>query len=403
VTTYKGIAAVTQTLGYLAGAAVLAAVPEARVTLARPEEPAAGSAHEPRLNIYLVQVLPDPMLRSDDLPTRDADGHLLSAPRAPVNLRYLLSFFGESEKAHLMLGAVEVALRSQAVLNPTLIRQALASYPELLDSGLDVQHPPVRVVPSSVTLEELARFWSGFLQVPYTVSTLYEALTVVLTATESVTAPLPVRQVGGGAGALPPQLKPLPTVQFTQAPPGTVVPVTGTGLSDQQLVQITGLWVPLEPGSGGLQLTLPPTVAAGTQIATLGTAAPGQSPSPIAGSLPQVLRIRPEVISVTATGTGSTASPPGTGATGVTITVAPPVQAGQEVVISLVEAGAGADPVTNSTRVTVIVSAATNQLSIAPPAGLPAGDYLTLVEVDGVASLPTAVGGLYAQPMVGIP
>lgn len=108
MTTYKGIAAVTQTLGYFASATIRSVVPEASVTLARPEEPAAGSAHEPRLNIYLVQVTPEPTMRSNDLPTRDDRGNLISVPMAPVNLRYLLSFFGSSEKAHLMLGATEL-------------------------------------------------------------------------------------------------------------------------------------------------------------------------------------------------------------------------------------------------------------------------------------------------------
>jgi len=195
VTSYKGIAAATQTLGYLAGAAVLGAVPEARVTLARPEEPAAGAANEPRLNIYLVQVLTEPTMRSNDLPTRDVEGNYVGVPLAPVNLRYLLSFFGPSEKAHLMLGAVELTLREHALLGPATIRRALAGHPDLKDSGLEAQVPPVRIVPSTVTLEELARFWSGFLQMPYTISTLYEAQTVILTSTATPVEELPVQQV----------------------------------------------------------------------------------------------------------------------------------------------------------------------------------------------------------------
>ena len=360
-TTYKGIAATTQTLGYLISTAVLAAVPEATVTLARPEEPAAGSANAPRVNIYLVQVIPDPTMRSNDLPTRDDRGNLVSVPMAPVNLRYLLSFFGASEKAHLMLGAVEIALRSRAVLDSTIITQALTGHPELQDSGLESQVPPVRFVPSSVSLEELARFWSGFLQMPYTVSTLYEAMTVILTASDSPTATLPVAKVGGGAGSLPPQLDPLPTVQFTSSPP-TVVPVTGTGLSDQQQVQIGSVSTPLEDAaSGGFQFTLPANVAAGPQTVTLG----------IPGSDPQTLRIRPEVA--------------------------------QAAVLSLLASGAGADPVADSVQLPLTVTAATTQPAFPLPQTLAAGEYLTILEVDGVASLPTLVGGVYAEPAVTEP
>lgn len=393
MTTYKGIAATTQTLGYLVSTAVLAAVPEATVTLARPEEPAAGSANAPRVNIYLVQVIPDATMRSNDLPTRDDRGNLLKVPMAPVNLRYLLSFFGASEKAHLMLGAVEIALRSGAVLDSTVITQALTGHPDLDGSGLETQVPPVRFVPSAVTLEELARFWSGFLQMPYTVSTLYEATTVILTASNRPTATLPVRQVGGGAGSLPPQLDPLPTVQFTQSPP-TVVPVSGTGLTDQQQVEVAGQWAPLEDSpAGGFQFTLPANVAVGAQSVTLGTGTAGQAPQPIVGSEPQVLRIRPEILQ-------ATVAP---GGTAVTVTVDPPLQAGQGAVLSLVASGPGADPVTDSVQLPLSVTAPTTQATFTLPAGFAAGQYLTILEVDGVASLPIAVGGVYAEPAVTVP
>jgi Pvc16 N-terminal domain len=391
-TTYKGIAATTQTLGYLVGTAVLAAVPEARVTLARPEEPAAGSANEPRVNIYLVQVIPDPTMRSNDLPTRDDKGNLVSVPMAPVNLRYLLSFFGASEKAHLMLGAVEIALRSHAVLDPTIITQALTGHPELQDSGLASQVPPVRLVPSSVSLEELARFWSGFLQMPYTVSTLYEAMTVILTAADSPTAALPVARVGGGAGSLPPRLDPLPTVQFTSSPP-TVVPISGAGLSDQQQVQVGSVWAALEPSpTGGLQFTLPANVAAGVQGVTLGSSTSGQPAAPIVGAEQQVLRIRPEVTEPAANADN----------TAVTVTVAPPLQPGQTAVLTLVASDAGADPVADSVQIPLAITAATTTATFLVPAVLPAGQYLTILEVDGVASLPTLVGGVYAEPAVAL-
>ena len=198
MTNFKGIAAVTQTLSYLMDSAIRAAVPEATISVMRPEEPAAAAANEPRLNIYLVQVTPEATMRSNDLPTRDDRGTLLTAPQAPVNLRYLLSFFGAAEKSHLMLGASEVALREHAVLDSMLIRQALASHPHLLESGLDTQVPPVRIVPSTVTLEELSRFWSGFMSMPYTVSTIYEATTVILTSAGTPAVPPAVSTVSPG-------------------------------------------------------------------------------------------------------------------------------------------------------------------------------------------------------------
>ena len=74
MSTYQGIAATTWTLQYLAGGAARLAVPEANVTLDPPEQQPAASRDEPRLNIYLVQAVPHPAMRSMDLPTRNGAG-----------------------------------------------------------------------------------------------------------------------------------------------------------------------------------------------------------------------------------------------------------------------------------------------------------------------------------------
>lgn len=391
MTTYKGIAAVTQTLGYLVSASIRDAVPEARVTLARPEEPAAGSANEPRVNIYLVQVRPEATMRSNDLPTRDDRGNLISVPRAPVNLRYLLSFFGSWDKALVMLGATELALRERAVLDSTLIRQALESHPALVDSGLDEQLPPVRLVPSSVTLEELSRFWSGFLQMPYTVSTVYDATTVVLSSSQAAGVALPVLAVGRNVGGPPPQLDALPTVQFSADAPGTAVPVTGSGLAAGQQVEVSGRWLALDPRPAvGFRFTLPDDAAAGSQVVRLGAIGEGGAPRAIPGSLPQTLRVRPELRQVSLDETGGA----------VTVTVAPPVRPGQQAVLSLVATTPGGDPAGSSAQISTIPVAASTQLTFQVPPRLPSGPYLALVDIDGVTSLPAIADGRFARPIV---
>lgn len=372
MTTYQGIAAVTQTLRYLLGAHVSQAVPEAAVTLLRPEHPPAASVNEPRLNIYLVQVLPDPTFRASDLPTRTDNGTLVNAPKAAVNLRYLLSFFGGSENAHLMLGAAELALREHAVFDPQLVRHALANHPKLLASGLETQTPPVRVVPSAVSLEDLARFWSGFLQMPYTISTLYEAMTVILTSTTPVGAqPPPVLNVNRGvAPSLPPRLEPLPTVTFD--PHGTKVPVSGHGLTGLH-VEVNGHWLPIKDNA----FTLPAAAArAGTQIVTLGTA----TNRSITGSHPQVLSVRPVITRADAQGAR------------IAIDVAPPVHPHQHVTLSLLSPA-------HSVRLSVEPTTTSPHLAFTAPKSLPNGRYLTLVDVDGVSSLPSTTTH---RPTVGL-
>lgn len=379
MTTYKGIAAVTQTLGYLAASAIRQAVPEARVTHDRPEEPAAGSAKEPRLNIYLVQVVPDPGRCSHDLPTRTTpNGALAHAPQAPVNLRYLLTFFGASQKAQLMLGAMEIALRQRPILDAMLIGQALLDHPELADSGLAAQQPPVRIVPTTTTLEELSRFWSGFLQTPYTVSTVYEATTVMLTSSSTAQATRPTAGVGGSRSTQPaPTLNPLPTVQAGED--GTTVPVSGGGLTAGMEATLAGRSFPVVAGDGGLRFVIPPDepVAAGTHPVT------------VAGSAPQPLAIRPQLLRARA------ADSP---ATTVSVTVAPPVQQGQQTVLSLVALQPDTTGQLPSATVPQTAATTDDHLRFPVPQSLPAGRYLALIEVDGITSLPTAVRGRYARP-----
>ena len=153
------------------------------------------------------------------------------------------------------------------------------------------------------------------------------------------------------------------------------------------------MWAPLEPSpAGGLQFTLPGNVAAGVQGVTLGTATSGQPAAPIAGAEQQVLRIRPEVTQPAAN----------SNSTAVTVSVAPPLQPGQTAVLSLVASDAGADPAADSVQIPLAIIATSRQATFPLPAGLAAGQYLTILEVDGVASLPTLVGGVYAEPAVAL-
>jgi hypothetical protein len=388
VTNFAGIAAVTQTLAYLAANAINVGVPEASVTTMRPEAPAAGAADEPRLNIYLVQVAANPVLRSNDLPTRNANGDLISTPQAALDLRYLFSYFGPSTKAQLMLGAIEVAMRERAELDATTVGQALAPYPELHGTGLEFQRPPVRIIPSTTTLEELSRFWSGFFQMPYTLSTMHEASPVMLSSALPTTAALPVQRPAAPAGPPAPQLDPLPAVTFS---PGLSVPVSGSGLQAGQLLGLGPRpeWLKIAPDADGrLAFTLPGDIGAGVLTAVLGGATAGQPPAPIAGSAPQSLSIRPNLTSVTLD----------SGDALLWADVEPDVLLGQHLALSLVST-APAQSGAASTRLAKIATDAGPTIAFPAP-DLPAGPYLAMIEVDGVASVPTYEGDRYVAPEV---
>jgi hypothetical protein len=206
MTTYQGIAVVTQAFGYLIGTAVRQAVPEAVVTLDPPEQQPAASRDEPRTNVYLVHVERDPVFSMADLPMRDPKGTLVGTPQVALDLRYLVSFFGPPPKSHLMLGAVQIAVHEQAFLTPKLITAACADRPDLHGSRLEDQLPPVQLAAREVSLEELTRFWSGFTNARFTLSVLFEASPVLL-ATDDVIPPPPnpdtVRPAASPIGTTP--------------------------------------------------------------------------------------------------------------------------------------------------------------------------------------------------------
>lgn len=176
MTTYKGVAAVTHTLAHLLTATIAEPLPDATLTVGAVDDRRAGSADSPRLNVLLVQVIPMTDTIAGLSPARGSS----AVTPTPLKLLYLLSFFGSAQKAQLMLGATELGLHQHPMLQPTLIREALANDPDLQDCGLD-QQEPMRVLPSAINLDEITRLWSRLAATPYTLSTLYEASVLMLT------------------------------------------------------------------------------------------------------------------------------------------------------------------------------------------------------------------------------
>jgi hypothetical protein len=176
---YLAIATVTATLRQTLGSAVATAVPGATVTTMRPDAPHDGTTPA-RVNLYLYQVTADPAYRSDDLPTRGADGHLMQRPRVALDLHYLFTFYGD--EAHLepqrMLGNVLRVLHTQPVLTPEAIQKTITAptfAPFLAKSDLGAAIEHVRFTRTELGLEEFSKLWSVFLQTPYSLSVAYQS------------------------------------------------------------------------------------------------------------------------------------------------------------------------------------------------------------------------------------
>ena len=396
---FKAVAAVTQTLKRRLEEVIQEHLPEAVVTTYRPETEVHGAERKAaRVNLFLFQVTNNPTFRNADLPTRNGDGSLVQRPQVALDLNYLLSFFGdESLAGQLLLGLTTTTLHTDPYLSPAEI-QAAVSKTRFHDSGLPDQDLTVRLAPLGLTLEELTKFWSGFFQVPYTLSLAYQASAVLLDADLTPQAQLPVRGPAlHGGPARPPQLFAVQPAALEAPLPGAAAEVTLIGRNlggpnavagfDDQLVQ-------LPPGRRESRVTvaLPPGLAAGTVSVRVGGAMPAAPGAPrlllTSNALSLVLEPRIE---------GDARFDPE--ARAVTVQVQPAVQSGQTVQLLLNEVQQG-QPSYSYLRVHQGRPAV--QLGFKTPDVQP-GVYLVQVVVAGAASRLRPDFGRYSQPVVLIP
>ncbi len=149
------------------------------------------------VNIFLYQVTPNAARRNDDLPTRRADGTLVTRPRAALDLHYLLTFYGDEAafEPQRLLGGLVRTLHAQPLLSREQIRRTLSSgaYPSLATSDLAEAVDMVRFTPQAVSLDDLSKLWSVLLQTPYDLSIVYQASVVLIEDEAPTQAALPVR------------------------------------------------------------------------------------------------------------------------------------------------------------------------------------------------------------------
>ena len=154
-----------------------------------------------QVNIYLYQVAFNPAWRNQDLPGRT--GRFDTQPPAlPLNLHYVLTFYGRKDvgqddlEAHQILGRVMRKIHDNPVITDDTILAAFANpVGDVPDPASLRQVERVRFTPITVTTEELFKLWSGF-QTPHRLSVAYEASVVLIESRRPVTTPLPVLKRG---------------------------------------------------------------------------------------------------------------------------------------------------------------------------------------------------------------
>ena len=194
---FLAIATVTATLRRMLQEVIAAEISGATVTTVRPG-PGSGLP-QTGVNVFLYQVTPNTDLRNVDLPTRRADGSTADRPVAAVDLHYLFSFYGDESllEPHRLLGGTLRALHAHPIVTRDAIRDTLADpqFGYLAGSDLADDLDVVRIVPLGLTLQELSQLWMGiFSKTDYALSVAYRASVIRLSADDTPSPALPVRE-----------------------------------------------------------------------------------------------------------------------------------------------------------------------------------------------------------------
>lgn len=393
---FRAVATVTATLQRVLQAAVQGDVPGATVTTVRPAEGQNTNLPTTGLNIYLYQVTPNAHWRNADLPARRSDGELAQRPQAALDLHYLFSFYGDdlALEPQRLLGSSVAWLHSQPLLTRAQIEAAVAdsTRPFLANSDLADQVDLVRFTPLSLSLEELSRLWSVFLQVRYVLSVAYQASVVLVERQATPRPALPARAFNLAALPLQP-----PTISRVVAQagatasitPGAAVSIEGAGL----LAPVTQVEIDGDPvattqvRATRIDLTLPADLAAGPHVVQVRhgveIGAPGTAHLAFASNL-GALVVRPIITQTAENYNIAISNVQGTGSAPrsatVVVDVAPAVRPRQTATLELLTAAGVAH-----TFLAAPHPDDTAQLTFAVR-GVAAGDYLFRVRVDGAES-----------------
>jgi hypothetical protein len=195
VSNFLAIATATATLSRALQGPVGTEIPGATVTTARPQR---QPPPNPGVNVYLYQVTPNAAWRNSDLPTRASDGRLVEQPRAALDLHYVLSFYGDEAELEpqRLLGSVVRTLHARPVLTREMVSDTVGdvAFAFLAGSNLAEEVEQVKLTPGALSLEELTKLWSVFVQVPYALSVVYQASVVLIEPEVTPHSSLPVRE-----------------------------------------------------------------------------------------------------------------------------------------------------------------------------------------------------------------
>lgn len=415
------------------GDVVVSALPPDRIDISE----TTGSS---QLNLFLYQVTPNIGWRNMGMPSRDGRGDRISNPPLALDLHYLLTAYGVKDlHSEILLGYGMQLLHETPVLTRDSIRTSLkpptsveggsdlpAELRSLFASELAEQVEQIKIVPQSLSTEEVSKLWSAF-QARYRPSAAYQASVVLIESSQSTRSALPVRarkiyvvpfrqpsieKILSQADAVSPVLADQPILA------GHRLVLRGKQLRGEDTrVEIGGIEViPLANDIEDEKITvqIPASVAAGVQgVQVVQRILMGEPPVPHEGveSNVSAFVLRPRIDPASVTFAPGGDGPAITGA--VNLSVKPAVADEQRVLLLLNELN---PPNTRPALAYTFKAPFGHQLSppLSPPeltenlsvpvSGVKAATYLVRVQVDGAESvLGTNGGGQFNSPTVTIP
>jgi hypothetical protein len=351
---HLAVAAATRTLAQVLDAELTRDFVGAHVVPGRPDA-AIGDDADPEVRLFLFRVEPHPSWRSDALPARTPAGETYEPPQVGLSLHYLLTCIGNESQLEpqRMLGSVVRTLNTRPLLSRAEIEGMVkaataedANHP-LARSDLATQPDTLRLSSLSLTLDELSNLWSTFFQAPYRLSVACELGVVVLTADETPTHALPVRDRDLFITTMRrPTIQHAGAVDGPQAPlfPRTPLEIRGEHLRAEEETVVAVGGVEVTPGGQDvtgrrIEVAVPAGVRAGVRgVCVIHRRLMGEPPTRLAAQSnvfpiviqPRLLPIVPGAVHDVSVD-GETDLRSGV----ISVSVDPPVGAGQQVTLVL--------------------------------------------------------------------
>lgn len=228
-----------------------------------PERDPEGAVDEPRINLFLYQVVENCFLKNQEIP---GHGHRAAygLPPLSLDLYYLLTVFGSTASgsffdetpAHQLLGTAMRALHDHAIVTDSLVTTQPPAGRLILDPALRDEYESIKITLRPLGLEDLSNIWTA-LELSYRLSVAYEVSVVQIESARPRRHPRPVQEpplAGPRVFSVPLQRPQLSTIGIRRLgdPPdlertvpfvriGDTLVLHGSGLSGGGLVVRIGL------------------------------------------------------------------------------------------------------------------------------------------------------------------